>query len=161
MPPSVCFICTAAPSEPVCDTFLDFDPGVLTPRNGRIYVCASCASTTADALGLFDEGKQRVIEAEAKVTAVEKLMEAYADIRQAIEVIAPPAPAAPEQLPPDAVVPDPVEDNPTTPTEETPVETPVVPDTPEESQSGGLRGRRGLGGLGGVLRRIEAPATEE
>jgi hypothetical protein len=99
MPPSVCFICTAAPSEPVCDTFLDFDPGVLTPRNGRIYVCASCASTTADALGLFDEGKQRVIEAEAKVTAIEKRMEAYADIQKAIDLLGPAAPVQAETKP--------------------------------------------------------------
>lgn len=89
MPPSVCFICTAAPNEPVCDTFIDFDPGVQTPRNGRIYVCASCAQTTADALGLFDASKERVSEAEAKVTEIEKRMEAYEAIAAAIEVVRP------------------------------------------------------------------------
>lgn len=89
MPPSICFVCTAAPSEPVCDTLLDFDPGVQTPRNGRIYICASCAQTAADALGLFDASKERVTEAEAKVTEIETRMEAYANIAAAIEVVRP------------------------------------------------------------------------
>lgn len=51
--PSVCFVCEQAPTEnqKVIDTFRSFDPGVVTPLNGRKYVCEGCVETTAHLIG--------------------------------------------------------------------------------------------------------------
>lgn len=67
--PSVCFVCTTASAEAYADTLRENHTLVQTPLTGRKYICAGCASSAADALGLFDEGKRRVEEALAVAKA--------------------------------------------------------------------------------------------
>lgn len=83
--PSVCFVCTAAPSNtPFVDTTLEFETFVETPLSGRKYLCESCVQTAADALGLFDKFKTAHDEHEARVKLVESKLDAYAHLETAL-----------------------------------------------------------------------------
>ena len=84
-PPSVCFICTASPTGPVCDTLLNFEPGPLTTRNGRIYICEACAQSAADALGLFDGHKARVEEARKEQAAAERRLDDFMELSETLK----------------------------------------------------------------------------
>lgn len=57
LPPAVCFLCEASPTEnqTVVDTQRDFEPGGPTYLNGRKYVCSSCVEETARMFG-FTKG---------------------------------------------------------------------------------------------------------
>lgn len=76
LPPGMCFICTAAPSEGqgLVDTEHNFEPPFPDNRTGRIYVCEGCASGISNAVGFVsaaskDESDVRANEAEWRLRA--------------------------------------------------------------------------------------------
>lgn len=57
LPPGICFICEAKPTEKqtAVDTRRDFEPGGPTYLNGRKYVCEGCAHEVAKLYGYVSE----------------------------------------------------------------------------------------------------------
>lgn len=88
--PSVCFLCEGVPPEtPFVDTLRNFNPPSLTNLNGRKYVCETCISEAATAIGLFDERvapvQAQVDELSDQVVQLQADIENYATVKAAIE----------------------------------------------------------------------------
>jgi hypothetical protein len=88
--PSVCVVCEGVPpATAFVDTLRTFDPGGYTHLNGRKYLCESCVTEAANALGLSDEAvapvQAQVDELTAKVVQLEGDIENYQTVQAAIE----------------------------------------------------------------------------
>lgn len=91
--PGVCIVCEGVPpATAFVDTLRTFDPNGYTHLNGRKYLCESCVTDAANALGLSDEAVA-VVAAERdeladKVAELEADLDAFTAIKNHIESFA-------------------------------------------------------------------------
>lgn len=91
--PGVCVVCEGVPpATAFVDTLRTFDPNGYTHLNGRKYLCESCVTDAANALGISDAAVA-VVQAQADVLAAkvaeqEADLEAFAAIKDHIESFA-------------------------------------------------------------------------
>lgn len=100
--PGICFICEATPQqdvERVVNTMRYFTPGPITKLSGTKYVCEGCATDLGKSMGLVDRDQyddvcdlvssltQEIIEKDRKLSALESLQAAIAELKQEPQLV--------------------------------------------------------------------------